>query len=441
MPASPPNPATRLRDAFHAAVRAADPEAALRPHWPPPARGRTLIVAVGKAAEAMARAAERHYAAVPLEGLVVVPAGTPQAPHAPPEGRLPRLHAGHPLPDDASFEAGERLLTLAAGAGPDDVLLVLLSGGASALACAPAGLSPEGARRLYDELLRSGADIAAVNTVRRAVSRFKGGRLAAAAHPAQCRALLVSDVVGDAPADIGSGPTAADPTGAEDALAVLSRYGLEAGEARAVLERAARGEAVPGAAPVRASDARLARASTTVVASAQRSLEAAAASLEARGIQAVILSDAIEGDARQAARFHAAVVRQVLRYGQPWPAPRAVLSGGEVTVRVRGRGRGGPNSTFALALALALPPGAPVWGLVADSDGVDGVGGQAGAFLDPGLLRRLPRAEAEARLADDDARAAFERAGTLFEPGPTGTNVNDLRLLWIGGGSEGASEP
>lgn len=427
------DPRALLERAFRAAVAAADPEQALAPHWPAPPAGRLAIVAVGKAAERMARAAERRYAGLPLEGFVVTPHGAEAPPGGPadePARRLERRSAAHPLPDAASLEAGELALELASGLGERDLLLALISGGGSALLCAPAGVDLAALRALNEALLRSGADIAETNTVRRALSRVKGGRLAALAHPATVVGLALSDVVGDAPSDIASGPTVADPSDAAAALRILERYDIDS-PAREALRRAEEGRPSQGGARVAPGDARLARARTRVVASNQGSLEAAAAAFGAAGTPAAILASAVTGDAREAAALHAAVAAQVWRHGQPWPAPVAVLSGGETTVRVRGSGRGGRNSTFALALALRLPEGAPVWALAADSDGIDGVGGHGGAFVTPALFEALPREEAAALLAADDSYAAFARADHLFVPGATGTNVNDLRFLLV----------
>jgi hydroxypyruvate reductase len=430
--ASSPTPARRelLTRAFEAAVAAADPVRVLDGTWPEPPAGRLIVLGLGKAAAAMAAAAEARYRPLGVRprGAVVVPYG-----HGVDLRDIEVLEAGHPVPDAAGAEAARALLRWARAAGEDDLVLVLVSGGGSALTTLPDGIDADEAAELNRALLASGADIHEINRVRRRLDRVKGGRLAAAAHPARVVARVVSDVVGDDPLDVASGPTVGDPGDAAAALAVLDRYGVDAPAARRVLE-AQRDGRRDG--PPRPDDPRLAGCETRVVASAGASLAAAARVFEEAGVPARLLDDAVTGDARRAAREQAEQVRSILDRGQLRDGgrcrpPVVLLSGGETTVRVRGSGRGGRNSTFALALALALPDGAPVHALVADSDGVDGVGGHAGAFLDPDLFARLPRAEAEALDADDDSYRAFERAGALFRTGPTRTNVNDLRFVWI----------
>ncbi len=418
-----------LRDAFEAAIQAADPGAAVRPHLPPPPeRGRLVVVGMGKAAAPMASAVERHYAALGIapEGVVVTRYG-----HAAPLEHLRLLEAGHPVPDEASQAAGEALLAAVDGAAADDLVLVLVSGGGSALACAPlAGIDLAGKQAVTGELLRSGADIGEINLVRKHLSALKGGRLAARAAPARVLALVVSDVVGDDLAAVASGPTVADGSGPLDALAVLDRYALAAPAARSALERAA--DDGEGAAP-RPDDPCLASVETRLVASNQASLEAARAPLEAAGFRTLVLSNAVVGEAREAGGFHAAIALQAWRHGQPGAPPLALLSGGETTVTVRGDGgRGGRNSEFALALALALPPAAPVAALAADSDGIDGIGGHAGAFVTPTLLQRLDRRAARAALARNDSLTVFEEADHAFVTGPTRTNVNDVRVVLVG---------
>ncbi len=418
-----------LQRAFEAATRAADPEAAVAPHLPPPPpRGRLVVVGMGKAAAPMARAVERHYAALGTvpEGVVVTRYG-----HAAPLEHVRLLEAGHPVPDEASQAAGEALLAAVDGAGADDLVLVLVSGGGSALACAPLdGMDLPGKQAVTNELLRSGADIGEINLVRKHLSALKGGRLAARGAPARVLALVISDVVGDDLAAVASGPTVADGSGPSDALAVLDRYALGASAARRALARAADGG--EGAAP-RPGDPRLASVETRLIASNQASLEAARAPLEAAGYRTLVLSNAVVGEAREAGRFHAAIALQAWRHGQPAAPPLALLSGGETTVTVRGDGgRGGRNSEFALALALALPADAPVAALAADSDGIDGIGGHAGAFVTPALLQRLDRQAARAALARNDSLAVFEAADHALVTGPTRTNVNDVRVVLVG---------
>ena len=423
--------------AFDAAVAAADPPRVLTDHWPAPPQGRVVLLALGKAAVGMARAAAEHYRSLGSEvGGVVV------APHdvATPVEGLDVVGAGHPVPDAGSLRGGERLLGAAAAATSDDLVVLLISGGGSALASRPDGVDLDQLARLNRALLASGAGVREINQVRRRLDRVKAGGLAIAAFPARRVALIVSDVVGDPPLDIASGPASGDPAGPEGALAILDRYGVEAPEVRARLA-AERDGRRPG--PPRPDDPRLVGCEVRIVASAGRSLEAARRLFGQAGFHARVTSDAVEGDARDAARAQANEVRRLLREGRladgrPLERPAALLSGGETTVTVRGDGQGGRNSTYALALALALPDGAPVRALIADSDGVDGVGGHAGAFVEPELFERLPRARAEACDRDDDSRAAFARADALFEPGPTGTNVNDLRFVLVDGRDDGA---
>ena len=418
-----------LRRAFDAAVAAADPGTAVKPHLPEHrARGRIIVLGMGKAAAPMAAAVEEHYRekGTSVEGTVVT-----RYDHAVPLRHLTCLEAGHPVPDRASQAAGEELLAAADAAGADDLVLVLVSGGGSALACAPLpGLGLAGKQAVTEELLRSGADITEVNLVRKHLSLLKGGRLAARAAPARVLALVISDVVGDDLAAVASGPTVSDGSGPADALEVLERYSLHAPAARAALEAAASGG--PGAAPD-PGDASLERVETRLVASNQASLEAARALLEQAGYTALVLSNALVGEAREAGGFHAAIALQALAHGQPASPPLALLSGGETTVTVRGEGgRGGRNSEFALGLALALPAGAPVSALAADSDGIDGYGGHAGAFVSEELLRVLDRKAARDALARNDSYVVFERSDHLLVTGPTRTNVNDVRVVLVG---------
>lgn len=418
------DPSDDLRRAFEAAIAATDPERAIVPHLPDPPAGRLLVVGAGKAAAAMARAVEAHYPpSVALEGLVITRYG-----HGLPTSRIEVVEASHPVPDDAGMHATERLLALVAGAGTDDLVLCLMSGGGSALMTAPDGLSLAELADLTQALLRSGADIHDMNTVRKHLSRVKGGRLALAAAPAPVLALLLSDVVGDDPAVIASGPTAPDPTSYADALSVLERYAVAAPAARAVLEQGVRGAReetpVPG-------DARLDHVANVVVASNQTALEAAAQALAERGWTPHVLSSSVTGEAREVAAVHGAVVRQLLAHDQPFARPCALLSGGETTVTVRGDGRGGRNSEFALALALALPDDAAVWLLAADSDGIDGSEDNAGALLDPERRRRLDRVAAGAALRRNDSYGVLRDLGALFVTGPTRTNVNDVRLILV----------
>lgn len=381
-----------LEAIWRAGVAACLPERVLPPHLPEPPPGRTILLALGKAAAEMAAAVEARWDG-PLSGLAVTRRGS--------EVVLPRIEvvgSAHPVPDEASVAAATRLLALAREAGPDDLVLVLLSGGASSLACLPGeGLALAEKQRLTAALLRCGADVREINCVRRHLSRFKGGRLALAAAPARLVTLAVSDVVGDAPADIGSGPTAADPTGIADARAILARHGIAPPE-RGWSETP---EAVPG-------DYR-------IVARGADALAGAAA--EARRLGYAVRRLECEGEAREVGRDHAELAQQA--------APgTALISGGELTVTMRGSGRGGPNQEYALAAALALAGRPGIRGLAADTDGIDGDSEAAGAFFAGGGAPG-----GEAALAANDSSSWFERNGDLFVTGPTGTNVSDLRIL------------
>lgn len=385
-----------LEAIFRAGVAACLPGRVLPPHLPAePPRGRTLVLALGKAAAAMAGVAEARLAG-PVEGVAVVPHGV--------VGRLERielLRAAHPLPDSRSVAAADRLLALAGAAGPDDRVLVLLSGGASALACLPGeGLDLAEKSRLVGALLRSGAGIAGINCVRRHLSRFKGGRLALAAAPAELLTLAISDVVGDRPEDIGSGPTAADPTTLADAEAVLARHRIGRPSA-GWSETAKRVE----------GDYR-------IVARAADALAAAAAEACRLGCRVESLGECA-GEAREVGRAHAARALAA-------PPGTALISGGELTVRVAGTGRGGPNHEYALAAALELAGRPGIAGLAADSDGLDGNSAAAGAFFegtdDPAVL---------AALDSNDTAPWFAARGAQLVTGATGTNVNDLRIILI----------
>ena len=426
-----PSPRFRhlLEGAYEAAIHAVQPAVVLRGALPdPPCAGRVILLALGKAADAMALEAERHYrnVGVPVQGVVVTPEGN-AARH--PGAYLPRLTGTHPTPSEASRTAGEALLKAAGRAEPGDLVLVLVSGGGSALAVAPDGVTLDALTELHEALLRSGAAIDEMNLVRRQLDRLKGGGLAAAAAPARVVTLALSDVVGDDPLAIASGPTVPDPHTPADALAILDRHGLDLPEIRARLQARA---AAPDTAPPSTSEN-----DVHVIATNRHALEAAQRYFEAAGVEAHLLADDVTGDAREAGRAAARGVQPWLdaRRDDPQAPSIAFLTGGETTVTVRGSGRGGRNSTYALAFALALPGAAPVHALIADSDGIDGSGGHAGAFVEPDLFDRVDRATALARDADDDSYAVFEAAGALYRPGPTGTNVNDLRFVLLPGPS------
>jgi glycerate 2-kinase len=386
---------SHLKAIWRAGVAACAPERVVPPHLPEPPRGRTILLALGKAAVPMARAVEQAWRA-PLEGLAVTRHGESE--------RLTRVEvatAGHPVPDRASASAAGRLLQLAESAGADDLVLVLLSGGASSLACLPGeGLTLDAKRGLTEALLRSGADIAALNCVRRHLSRIKGGRLALAAAPARLVTLAISDVFGDRPQDIGSGPTVADPTFIADARTILADLAIEAPEAG----WSETPKSVPG--------------TYRIVARAADALAAAAAEAERLGYRARTFE--CEGEARRVGAEHARLAR-ALSPGE------ALITGGELTVSVAGSGRGGPNQEYALAAAIEIAGVADISGLAADTDGIDGTGDAAGAFFDG----RTAAPAAEAALAANDSGSLLDRRGALFRPGPTGTNVNDLRILLV----------
>jgi glycerate 2-kinase len=415
-------PRAFLRGLLDVAIEAAQPDAILAPHLPPPPRGRTIVLGAGKAAAAMARAVERQVQGS-IEGLVVTRYG-----HAVPCARVEVVEAAHPVPDAAGRAAARRILEYALRASEGDLVLCLISGGASALLALPAdGLSLEDKQAVNRALLASGADITQMNAVRKHLSAIKGGRLAAAAHPASVVSLLISDVPGDDPAVIGSGPTVPDPSTFADARAILRQYGIDPPERVRDHLAAARDETPkPG-------DPRLAGAKTIIVARPQASLEAAAARAREGGITPVILGDALEGEAREVAKVLAGIALQVRRHGQPAPAPCVLLSGGETTVTVRGSGRGGRNAEFLLALAVHLNGAAGISALAADTDGIDGSEDNAGAIVTPDTLART-RAQgldAKAMLADNDGYGFFAALGDLVTTGATLTNVNDFRAILI----------
>jgi hydroxypyruvate reductase len=413
-----------LRGLLDSALVAVAVDHRLPPFLPAPPRGRTVVVGAGKAAAAMARVVEAHWAG-PLTGLVVTRYG-----HVPPglAGSIEVIEAGHPLPDDQGEEAARRILELATDLGPDDLLLCLISGGGSALLALPApGLTIADKRALTGTLLASGASISEINCLRKHLSAIKGGRLAAAAAPARVVSLIVSDVPGDDPAVIASGPTLADPTSRQDALAVLTHYRLTPPLA------AAKALMRPEAETPKPGDPRLATSEAVVIASAQHALEAAAEAARGVGLTPLILGGFLEGEARDVARVHAGIVQQVLRYGQPVAPPCVILSGGETTVTVRGRGRGGRNTEFLLALAVALDGAPGVSAIACDTDGIDGVGDFAGALMFPDSLAREAALGRDAKLclADNDSAGFFGALGHLVMTGPTLTNVNDFRAIVV----------
>jgi hydroxypyruvate reductase len=409
-------PRTILRALFDAALAAAAPAACVPPHLPPPPKGRTVVVGAGKAAAAMAAAVEAHWRG-PLSGIVVTRYG-----HDVPCRQIEVIEAGHPLPDDAGRDAARRILAAVGGLGPDDLVLCLISGGGSALLAAPApGVPLADKQAVSHALLLCGATIGEINCVRKHLSAIKGGRLALAARPARLVALAISDVPGDDPTTIASGPTVADPTSYADARAVLAKYRIAAPES--VARRLAAGDdetPKPG-------DSRLGHAEMRIVLRPADMLAAAARAAERLGLRAIMLGDTLEGEARALGRAHAALSRREA-------GPAVILSGGETTVTVTGEaGQGGRNGEYALALAIALDGAPHIHALAADTDGIDGAGAAAGAIIAPDTLARARAAgiDPALALARHDSHGLFGPLGDLLITGPTRTNVNDYRAILI----------
>jgi len=411
-----------LRRMFDAAVNAAQPALCVPAHLPPAPKGRLVVIGAGKASGAMARAVEDHWPGA-LSGLVVTRYG-----YKVPCDRIEVVEAAHPVPDAAGMEAAKRILALVRGLTPDDVVLCLISGGGSALLTLPLdGLTLEDKQAVNRALLKSGATISEMNVVRRHLSAVKGGRLAAACHPAKVVTLLLSDVPGDDPMDIASGPTVADPTSCADALAIIRRYGIEVPpHVLEVLESGAGESVKPG-------DPRLVGCDTRMIATPQMALEAAAAVAQEAGYPVYILSDRIEGEARDVGKVLAGLALQVAERGQPFTAPCVLLSGGETTVTVRGTGRGGRNVEFLLSLGVALDGHPRIHALAGDTDGVDGLEEIAGAYVGPDSLTRAWDLGLKPKdsLANNDGHGFFEALGDSVVTGPTLTNVNDFRAIII----------
>ena len=428
------DPRAFLRALFDAAVAQALPGASLATFLPAPPRGRTLVLGAGKAGGAMAAALDAAWPAeAPMTGLVVtrydsVPPAFAAA-QARGTTRIQVVQAAHPVPDEAGRRAAARILKLARGLSADDLVVCLISGGASSLLALPApGVTLEEKQAINGALLKSGAAIDEMNCVRKHLSAIKGGRLAAACAPARVVSLLVSDVPGDSPSVIGSGPTVPDPTTCADALAVLERHAIAVpARIRADLESGALETPKPG-------DATFANHEVHLVATPQQSLDAAAALARSAGLGAHVLGDDLEGESREVGKVHAALARQIVRRGQPFARPCVVLSGGETTVTVKQKGgRGGRASEFLLGCALALQGERDVWALAADTDGIDGVETNAGAFATPDTLERARRLGLNGRdhLDRNDAYSFFAGLGDLLVTGPTFTNVNDFRAILI----------
>ena len=411
-----------LRKMFAAAVASAQPAICIPPYLPPPPRGRLIVVGAGKAAAAMARAVEDNWSG-PLSGVVVTRYG-----YAVPCKHIEVLEAAHPVPDEAGLRAARRVLERVRGLDEDDLVLCLISGGGSALLPLPAqGLTLELKQNVNRALLKSGATIREMNCVRRHLSAIKGGRLAAACHPARVLTLMISDVPGDRPIDIASGPTVGDPTTSADALRVVQRYAIDLPGPVLDILASGRGESV------KPDDPRLARAAACTIATPQMALEAAAKVAREAGIAAHIMGEAIEGEARDVGRVFAGVALQVAERGQPFIAPCILLSGGETTVTVAGSGCGGRNVEFLLSLAISLDGHARVHALAGDTDGVDGQEEIAGACVGPDTLARARALglKPQISLERNDAHSFFTALGDSLITGPTLTNVNDFRAILI----------
>jgi glycerate 2-kinase len=414
-----------LRRMFDAAIASAQPALCIPAHLPTHVElggGRLIVIGAGKASAAMARAVEDHWAG-PLSGLVVTRYG-----YAVPCKHIEIVEAAHPVPDAAGLAAAQRMLALVKDLTAKDLVLCLISGGGSSLLPLPLdGLTLEHKQTLNRALLKSGATISEMNCVRRHLSGIKGGRLAAACHPARVLTLLISDVPGDDPINIASGPTVGDPTTCDDALAIIQRYGIELPQAvRAVLE-SGQGESVkPG-------DARLARATVRTIAAPQMALEAAAEAARQAGYGAHILSDALEGEARDVGKVLGAIALQVAERGQPFQTPCVLLSGGETTVTVRGKGSGGRNVECLLAMGIALNGHPAIHALAGDTDGVDGQAEIAGALITPDTLQRAHALGMKPHdyLGNNDGHGFFGKLTDAVVTGPTLTNVNDFRAILI----------
>jgi len=404
-----------LEESFRAAVAAADPRAILAAHLPKPPKGGTYVAAAGKAAASMAAAVEEHWKGE-LSGIAITRYG-----HGVPTKRIRVIEAGHPVPDAAGEAAAREILSEVRKLGPDDLLLALLSGGGSSLLSLPAPDVPMAdLKRVTAQLLKSGAAIQEMNTVRKHLSAIHGGRLATASR-APVVALIISDVTGDDPTHIASGPCAPDPTTYADAREILARYRVTPpASVKARLEKAVDETPKPG-------DPRFARVQNSVIATAHRSLEAAAAVFAENGTTPVILGDSVTGEAAEVAKVMAALVHEIRRHGSPWKPPVALISGGECTVTITGEGgRGGRCAEFLLSLGIET---GGVWAIACDTDGIDGSEDNAGAILTPDSMRR--GGDAKAMLARHDSHGFFSALGDLVMTGPTRTNVNDYRAIVI----------
>ena len=422
------SPRDLLLGSFNAAVAAADPLQIVPPHLPePPSKGRTLVVGAGKAAASMALAVEQQWPAdAPLEGTVIT-----RYAHGLLTNRINVIEAGHPVPDAAGEAAAKRILDSAKRLSKDDLLLVLVSGGGSALLSLPVEtITMADLKAVTQELLRCGAIIQEINTVRKHLSLIQGGRLALACK-AKILALVISDVTGDDPTHIASGPCAPDPTTYQDALDILTRYGCNVPPAvQATLERGIRGELAETPKP---GDKAFAKTENRVIATAHDSLDAAAKFFAANGVQAAVLGDSVTGEAREVAKVYAALAREVAAHGRPWQRPVALISGGECTVTVRGKGRGGRCAEFLLSLVNDLQGAQDVHALACDTDGIDGTEDNAGAIAAPDSIARAAKLGLNAvkLLENNDGYSFFAALGDLIVTGPTRTNVNDYRVILV----------
>jgi hydroxypyruvate reductase len=422
------DPNAFLTSLFHAAVDAAQPEKTISDFLPSPPKGRVIVIGAGKASSQMGRAFEKAWAAKhggSIEGVIVTRYG-----YACECENFEVLEAAHPVPDEAGLAGAKRLVETVSNLSEDDLVVALISGGGSALLPSPPqGLTLADEIAVNEALLASGAPISAMNTVRKAVSTIKGGRLAIAAYPAKVVSLLVSDIPGDHPQYIASGPTVADAGTREDALAIIQQYDMQLPDA-VIAHIKSDGAIAPSP-----NDPKLARSEHYIFASAAKSLEAAAKLAQEAGIEAHILSDAIEGEAREAALTQAAIAKEILHKDRPFKKPVLLLSGGETTVTLKGKGKGGRNSEFMLGFALAINGERGIHALCADTDGIDGSEDNAGAFCDGETIARMRELGLDPALflQNNDAWSAFYKVEGLFIPGPTGTNVNDFRAILITG--------
>ncbi|MDA1332442.1 MAG: glycerate kinase [Proteobacteria bacterium] len=411
-----------LRNLFDAAVKAALPEHTIKHYLPDPPKGRTIVIGCGKAAAAMAKAFEDCWE-YPLEGIVVTRYG-----HSVPTERIKVIEASHPVPDTAGMQAALKIQALVTNLTPDDLVVFLVSGGGSSLLTLPAkGITLDDKKILNTKLLHIGANIREINCVRKHLSSVKGGRLAETIWPAQCVTLAISDIPGDDLSMIASGPTEPDETTAEDALAILKKYHIN--EPKSIIEfLSSSNPETP-----KSGNKIFNKSYSHLISTPQRSLEAAAESARKSGLTPLILGDAVEGEAREVARVLAGISKQIVRYGQPIPRPCVLLSGGETTVTVNGNGRGGRNAEFLLSLAIDLNGLDGVWAFAGDTDGIDGTEDNAGAFITPDSLKRAHEIGLDAKrmLADNDSYNFFTKLDDLVITGPTLTNVNDFRAIFI----------